>query len=845
MNDHTLRVLEFSKVLDKLAGSCASEAGAAAARALAPLFDPWAIRRRHALTSELMLFLAADECLPLDGLRDLAPHLKLARVDGATLEGKSLFAVAVSLRAARLLRDQVRRLERQELATPLLREYVGRFRLLPTLEKNLITSLDSEGGVLDEASSGLHALRQRRRSLEWGIQEKLERMVRSSSLGEALQDQFITRRDGRWVLPVKSTHRGQIAGIVHDRSDSGSTVFVEPEGVVELGNAHRDLETEERVEVNRILREFTVAVGRAADEIEADHALLVELDVLTAQARLARDYQLTVPGIGDGAFVDWRAARHPTLVFAGRAAVPIDLRVGEEFRTLVITGPNTGGKTVTLKTAGLLALMAQAGMPVPAAEGSRCGVFRAIHCDVGDEQSIEQSLSTFSSHLSRIVAILADSDAGTLVLLDELGAGTDPAEGGALGQAILETLHERGARTVVTTHLSDLKILAHGRPGMANGSVQFDPATLRPTYQLVLGIPGNSNALVIAERLGITPDILARARGYLGQGRLDLEALIGDLHAKRAELEAERATVARARAEASALERQIQEQLAAWKSKKQTIVLETRAEAAAFLEEARREVHAVVEELRARPREQKEYAAAAAGKAAERLAGVHEKVGRYGAGGPGAGGAAGDGTGTAAPAPQPLELTPGRRVRVKSLNCEGEVLEVLVKKGRVRVGSGDFRVEVALADVEPAPEGKAARAEDRLRGGGAGELGRSPGKGKEAPGAKLVRAHPGARVEGRLHLLGKRVEAALRELEHYLNAAALQGLVEVQVVHGYGTGAMEKAVVELLKRHPLVTKFRTGESGEGGGGVTVVTLEGGGGGGGGRGALGRGGRGGL
>ncbi|MBI3271338.1 MAG: endonuclease MutS2 [Planctomycetes bacterium] len=816
MDEHTLRVLEFDKVLDKLSRCCASEAGADAARALRPLVDPIVIRRRLALTAELATLHALDEPLTLAGLRDLSPHLRMARVDGATLEGKALFDVAVSLRAARMARDQVKKLE---LELPLLRELMKRFHLLPTLERSLLTSVDADGSVLDEASPALHALRQRRRGLEWGIQDKMERMMRSSELSEALQDQFVTKREGRWVLPVRSTHRAQVSGIVHDRSDTGNTVFVEPEVVVEMGNQVRDVETKERVEVNRVLRELTVAVGRAADTIEADHALLLELDVLEAQARLSRDYSLVSPEVDGEAWLDWREARHPVLIFNGRAAVPLDLRVGQDYRTLVITGPNTGGKTVTLKTAGLLVLMAQSGIPIPAAAGSRFGVFRAVHCDVGDEQSIEQSLSTFSSHLTRIVRILAACDRATLVLLDELGAGTDPAEGGALGQAILETLHEREARSVVTTHLSDLKILAHSRAGMANASVQFDAVSLRPTFQLVLGIPGNSNALLIAERLGVEKGILERARKYLGQGRLDLEELIRDLNAKRSELEAERGAVAHARAEVSHLEKQIQEELARWKGRKQEIYREARTEAEDFLKEARREVHAVLEELRSRPKEHKERASEVAGKVGERLAGIGEKVDRF---------AAAAGAPPRPAAPKPEELKPGARVFVRSMNCEGEVLETLPKKGRVRVGSGEFRIEVDLADVELST-GKRRDGAGRPAGAGSGSSGGGGGGAGSARSApKFVPSRRGGKVESRLHLLGKRVEPALRELAQYLDSAALTGLAEVQVVHGYGTGAMERAVTEFLKKHPLVEKFRQGEPSEGGGGVTVVTLSGGG-----------------
>jgi len=790
MDEHALQVLEFPKVLARLADFAVSAPGREALLAVRPLFAPDDIRRRQRIAADFRRVQDEGKPVPLEGIHDLRAELQLARVKDSALEAGGLLRIADELQAARLVRAA---LLGAAFEIPDLKTLVRALAPVPRLEEELRDAIADDGTISDRASPDLRAIRQTARSLEEGIRTRVETLMRSREASSFLQDAFVTQRDGRTVLPVKSNYRHMVRGIVHDRSDSGNTIFIEPEEIVEPGNELRDLRARERVEIQRILRALTARVAEEIATIELNHALLVDLDFHAALARFGAQYRMGMPEVVELPEVALRQARHPLLLFAGHPTVAIDVRIGGTVRTMVITGPNTGGKTVTLKTVGLLALMAQSGLPVPAEATSRIGVFRRIYCDIGDEQSIEQSLSTFSGHLKRIVEILNAADDRTLVLLDELGAGTDPAEGGPLGEAILEALQERGTVSIATTHLSDLKLLAHARDGMVNASVAFDPETLRPTYQLLEGIPGNSNALIIARRLGIPEAVVDRARKAIGERRIDLETIIRDLHEKVRVLELERELAARARAEALAQEKKMAEQLAAWKLEKSKLRRDAREEAENLVAGTRREVEGILDELKrqAAP-EQRGKGVADARRKLDQTAGEVAKKGRE------------PRESTAAlPGMAAEQVQPGARVRLPRFGTSGTVVSVNERKKRAQVNAGGMSLEVGFDELEPD---------------------RSAAPARSVADARVVRS--AATPSGsRLQLLGKRVDEAKAELRRFLDAAYLDRHTSVQVVHGYGTGALQDAVREVLKVHPLVASIRAGRREEGGQGVTVAELK--------------------
>ncbi|PZN08046.1 MAG: endonuclease MutS2 [Bacillota bacterium] len=594
MDLRSLDRLEYGKILERLAAQASFSLGAERCRALEPLTDPDAVRQRQAETEEAARLLEREGEVPLGGLADIRRSLQRA-AKGGTLAPDELLAVAATARGARRLRAF---LLNRENACPRLAARAARLVPQPELEEAVAAAIGDDGRVRDEASPRLASLRRRLADLEAAIRQRLEAMVRSPQWAAALQEPLVTQRRGRFVLPVKAEARAQVPGVVHDQSASGATLFIEPMAVVELGNRLREAEAEEQEEVERILAELTRRVAAVGDELAATLEELAELDAIFARGRLALVMRAERPETLDRPRVDLKRARHPLL---GPGAVPIDVWLGEGtgFDALVITGPNTGGKTVTLKTVGLLALMHQAGLHIPAAPGSALGVFPQIFCDVGDEQSIEQSLSTFSSHMSAIVGFARAARPGALVLLDEIGAGTDPDEGAALAIALLEHFRDRGCLVVATTHYSALKAYAYQQPGVENASVEFDPETLRPTYRLWIGLPGKSMALAIARRLGLPEPILERARQVMGAGAHRVEELIAAMEADRRETAALRAEAEARRREAEALRQERLRELEAQRQEHRARLEALEQEMGAAVREARRQTEGLVAQLRA------------------------------------------------------------------------------------------------------------------------------------------------------------------------------------------------------------------------------------------------------
>lgn len=870
MNRRTLEVLEFDKIRRVLAEEASFGPGRDAALALEPFTDPAAVERAQSETTEARRLFDRGEAVPLGGLRDIRPLLERSTA-GGVLEPAELLDIAQTCEgAARLRRFLAARAE----DCPTLAGLAAGIALFPDLVAEVNRCVTDRAEVADAASPKLHQVRNSARAALARVREKLEAIVRSAEYRKALQEPIITLREGRYVVPVRSEYREAIPGVVHDRSASGVTLFVEPLSVVPLNNELRELAVQERDEVARILRELTDAVVREGPELRRTIEVLGRLDRCFAKGRLSSRLDAVAPLLvgpagGGREALDLRRARHPLLrMEPPNKVVPIDIRLGRDFDTMVLTGPNTGGKTVTLKTVGLLTLMALAGLHIPAAEGSSVSVFRGVWADIGDEQSIEQNLSTFSAHLRAIVDIIAEVERaggeGQLVLLDEIGAGTDPAEGAALAMALLEYFHGRGARTIATTHYSEIKAFVYGRDRMVNASVEFDVETLAPTYRLLIGVPGKSNALEISSRLGLPARIIKSARSFLRSGERDVPALIQRLEEDRARVGGELKEAREASRRAREMEEDLAKKWANLRASEEKVVQRAREEAREIVRLARVEAASVLGRLRETERR------LAAAEALEPVA-----SGRTPAGGEPAASAPMDrapphGPRAAEPAPLPLDsrrrldrleqaarevlakaeerarslgrepeedgvpaepsrpagggvrpepdtVRPGKTLYVAGLRHFGEVLEPPDEGGMVGLQVGALRLTVHLDDLRVPgragvpdfrrpPAGKARPARPAQAGAGTAALDRA------------------LTVSPEIHLRGLTVEEALGRLDKYLDDALLAGLGTVRVIHGRGTGVLRQAVAEYLDEHPDVRAHYVAEPAEGGPGVTVVLL---------------------
>jgi DNA mismatch repair protein MutS2 len=784
MHEKSLATLEYPKIIARLVDEAAFSASKDLARELTPSPHPTEARRRLDYTTEARRLLDLRPDVGVRGARDIRPQVAAAMRD-ATLTPENLLDVLATARSSAYLGRLMRRLDE---GLPLLGALAHDLPERPQLEARIGESIGEDGAVLDSASPALRRVRMELRTAQQRLQDRLGTLV--NEFRGALQEGLITQRGGRYVLPVRAEARSQVRGIVHDQSSSGATLFVEPLVVVEMNNRIRELEAEERHEVERILRELSELVAADAPYLTLAVELLAEIDLHLAKARYASLIRAGVPKITEDGALRLRQARHPLLT--GKV-VPLDFWLNRETWMVVITGPNTGGKTVALKTVGLLCLMAQAGMHIPAEDGSEVPVYENIFADIGDEQSIEQSLSTFSSHLNRIVEILREATPRSLVLLDELGAGTDPTEGSALARAILTHLLEAHIATVATTHYSELKLFAHDRPGVTNASVEFDVETLSPTYHLSIGLPGRSNALAIATRLGLSEDIIKRAREYVGTAGVEMENLLEGLQSERAAAADERFQLSMERAEAEHQRREAQRQREETEVERARILNEARAQ-------ARREVEAVQAEL-ARLRTQ----ARNPHLSDERLAALRQRARRLEE----------RTTLTQAPARSPAAapenereegaLAVGDTVYVRSMGQRGELLSAPDARGEAEVQVGSLKLRVNASDLDRLSKRQARANETPSR---IATPTRTP---EEAPDLQL-------------DLRGWRVEDALGEVETYLDNAALSGLSFVRLLHGKGTGALRQAIRQQLARNPLVKSFASAAPNDGGDGVTIVTL---------------------
>jgi DNA mismatch repair protein MutS2 len=783
----TREQLEFHKLLTLTAETAHSEASRQAIRSIEPLGSKEAIEQRQARIEEVRRLDREGVPLSLFPFVDLQPFLIRVRPQGSILEPIELAAFGPVLGLIEALGLQIR--ERADL--PNLRELIEGFNGHPDLLQALRRSLDDEGHILDQASFLLADLRSQVRQVESRIRKQLTDLIQDHSLSNLLQDDFVTQRSGRWVIPVRMESRFQIPGVVHDVSRSGETAFVEPTAIIQLSNQLENLVAEEKAEENRILREFSSRIREITRELEVELRILISLDLLQSLARLADRLRMEPPRINQEGFFEVIQGRHPLLElsFLRQAAqaevVPLDIRLSEEAKVMVITGSNAGGKTVALKTVGLLTLMALSGMPVPARDTSSFPLVDKLLVDMGDEQSIESSLSTFSAHIRRLADILSQADHSSIVLLDELGTSTDPDEGAALACAILKRLQEQGALVIATTHLAGIKVFAQYTAGLVNAAMAFDPLTLTPLYRLKAGEPGLSHALEVAQRYGLDPSIITSARGLLGEQKVRLDRLIIDLSEEKRQYETARQEIKQREADLAVKEQALGEERKALEEERKQVLARTFQEASDYLISIRRRMQALMDEIREKGRTRGKEAVKEVGKIQEE---VHKNLKQY--------------SGQESRRPLTLEeVQEGRMVYIPSLGYDAEVAAVLKKQQRVKVRAEGFEIEVPLLEVSPPAGIKPAR------------------RARVSPQSLSLESPP-----ARLNLIGLRVDEALSRLEPFLNQASLGGLSEVIIAHGFGEGILQRAVREHLKGHPLVKDFRPGAKAEGGAGATVATL---------------------
>lgn len=779
MNDRSLRVLEWPKIRSQVAERASFSLGKELVEGLEPSTDLETVRKELALTSEALALIWKAGDPPMGGASDVRAGIQRAQRGGVLDEGQLLAIAGVLYCTDRLSRYM-------KPAGPGLAQLSEGLNPLPSLFKEITSCIDDDGMVRDNASPELARIRQKKRTLANRIRERLDALVHSPVAQKILQEPIVTIRGGRYVVPVKSEHRSQFQGIVHDQSASGATVFMEPAFAVELNNELRLAEQAEQVEIERILRRLSERVAEHAPELLQTLDVIAKLDAVFARAKYSRALNGVEPIMNDRGFIHIKQGRHPLLT---GEVIPIDIWLGDDFHVLVITGPNTGGKTVTLKTVGLFCIMAQAGLHIPAQEGSQLAVFTGIFADIGDEQSIEQSLSTFSSHMTNIIEILRQVTPNSLVLLDELGAGTDPAEGAALATVILDYLRVRGVRTIATTHYSELKNYAYANPDVENASVEFDAETLMPTYKLAIGVPGRSNAFAISLRLGLDPALVEAAQNLLGAEHVRTEDLIGEIERDRRRAAEAREEAERLRREYERLRGEYEERLQVLEREKESMLAEVRAQQEELLTQARTELDRLLGEVRRMGREAaEEKIRAAREEVISRQKALEEQRPK--------------------PAKQagPSHLKPGEQIRIKSLRQLGYVLEPPDSSGEVLVQAGIMRITVPVHDLERVDE-PPARVVRRQVGRGAGSLSKS------------------STIRSELDIRGKTVDEGLALLDKYLDDAFLSSLSQVRIIHGKGTGALRAAVKDYLSTHPFVKEFRDGAPNEGGSGVSVVELD--------------------
>ena len=792
MNEKALRTLEYNKIITLLTAQATSQSGKALCAQLTPSCDLAAIRLAQQQTADALTRIYQKGSLSFAGNHDMGPSIKRLEI-GGSLSIEEFLRLCSLLEVAKRAKAYSRH-ERDDGQTDSLDDLFSRIEPLTPLHEEISRCIISEDEIADDASTTLRSIRRSIRSINDKIRVQMNTLLNNTTTRGYLQDTVITMRNGRYCLPVKAESKSQIPGMIHDQSSSGSTLFIEPMAVVKLNNDLKELFLKEQEEIEVILASLSSIAAEYTPYIRDDFEILTQLDFIFAKASLAKLYNGTAPVFNTEGRIKIRKGRHPLL--DKKSVVPIDIHLGDDFDLLIVTGPNTGGKTVSLKTVGLFTLMGQAGLHIPAGDRSQLAVFDDVYADIGDEQSIEQSLSTFSSHMTNIISILEHVSYNSLVLFDELCAGTDPTEGAALAIAILSRLHEMGVRTMATTHYSELKVFALSTPGVENACCEFSVETLSPTYRLLIGVPGKSNAFAISGKLGLPADIITDARSHMDAEDKSFEDLISDLETSRVSIEQDKLQIQEYKSEVEALKKKLEQKQERLDSQRDKILRQANEEAARILREAKDMADTTIKNFHkygkdgnsVREMEQeRDRLREKIGKVEKNIAlkpdeaPVNHKV--------------------------PKKLRIGDSVKVLSMNLKGTVHTLPNEKGDLYVQMGILRSLVNIKDLVLVEDTQASGSKERSGGTGSLKMSKS------------------LSVSTELNLLGKTTDEAISLLDKYLDDAYLAHMPSVRIVHGKGTGALRNAVHNHLKRLKYVKSYRLGEFGEGDSGVTIVTFK--------------------
>jgi len=791
MNEKALRILEYHKIIEKLMDCASSPMGKSLCQNLQPSTDLGEICQGQMETSDALSRVFAKGSLSFSGLRDIRSSLLRLKV-GSSLSATELMHIASLLEVALRAKSYGRR-ENDESVTDSLDGFFNTIEPLSPVCREIRRCILSEEEIADDASPGLKQVRRQIKLTNERVHSQLNAMVNSSSVSSKLQDNLITMRNGRYCLPVKAEYRSQIQGMIHDQSSSGSTLFIEPMAVVKLNNDLRELAAKEKEEIEKVLADLSNQCADFSEELATNVTVMSHLDFVFAKANLSRNYNGTEPIFNENGYINIRKGRHPLL--DKKKVVPIDISIGKDYRLLLVTGPNTGGKTVSLKTVGLLTLMGQAGLHIPAFDRSELSVYEDVFADIGDEQSIEQSLSTFSSHMTNIVSIIEKSNYRSLVLLDELCAGTDPTEGAALAMAILKNFLNRSVTTMATTHYSELKVFALSTKGACNASCEFDLATLSPTYRLLIGIPGKSNAFAISSKLGLSDSMIEEAKKYIDTNDQSFEDLISDLETSRSTIEKERLEIEQYKAEVAVLKEKVEAKQDNLAKQKERILRDANEQARKILQDAKDYADQTIRDLNkvasGKATSMKDLENKRSGlrdklsKTDEQLALKRENAKKN----------------------RPEDFHPGDSVKVLSLNIKGTITGKVDSKGQIPVQMGILKSMIKISDLELLDE----------------EVITSPTLKKT--GAGKIKMSKSASISTSLNIIGKTVDEAIPELDKYLDDAYLAHLNQVTIIHGRGTGKLRTAVHNKLKKSRYVKSYRLGAFGEGETGVTIVEFK--------------------
>ncbi len=779
MNIHSYRVLEFDKLRNELAQYMVIEENHENILNLEPFKEINSLKKELEIVRDFMDFLKFDGGFEATGLKDVKNILRKAQLMGMYLEAEDLWDLNINMRMFRIFKGRLETLEKYK-------DLRQRFINIPTVKnvEDLINkAIDPEKNIKDDASLDLREIRFQKKNMQTNIKRKFDEMFSNPSLAKAIQEKIVTTRDGRSVIPVKTDFKGLIKGIEHDRSSSGSTVFIEPISIVSLNNKMRELEVREREEIRKILLRLTDQVRLNSEIISEVGAALVYLDVLNGKAQYGIEKRCVIPEINNREMLSLVKARHPFI--DSKTVVPLTFEIGKDYNTLLITGPNTGGKTVALKTAGLLTLMALSGIPIPADEKTNIGFYNGVYADIGDEQSIEQSLSSFSGHLKNIQEILESATRSSLVLLDELGSGTDPMEGSAFAMAVIDYLKDKKCKSFITTHYSEVKAYAYNEEEIETASMEFNVETLSPTYRLLIGIPGESNALTIAKRLGVSEVIIEKAKSYISDEDKKVEKMIANIKDRSLELEKMQEEVENLKEKAKKDKEEYEERLRVLEKEKNQILKDAYEKAEKMMKDMQNKAAALVNKLQKEDRSKEEMKEVQKSLNMLRTSLQEEKS---------------ENVVTKPKVARKIEYKAGDRVFVNSINQYAIVNKINKSKETVNIQAGILKLEVSMDDIKVVIE---------------------PKKKEYRP----INAHTKTRVKSEVDLRGKMVDEAIYELETYMDRALLNGYREIYVIHGKGTGALRTGIMEFLKTSRYVKEYRVGGHNEGGIGCTVVTLK--------------------